>query len=491
MKKIWIAAIAAVFLLAGAGAGSAMSYGSDEALPEGFSVGGLPLGGKSPEEALEAIRTRIVDLEGVRVSIDPDSLGEGGSSRVAPGAGIPALSLRELGLRVGAEDAVRSIERHLDYSWWERARLKAQGDRGGQFGITVSWDEDALKRETERAWSRLVAEKGRNATRTIDEHDRVVYTEEKPGRRIDLSPVFEQIRELEPLSLTDPGGDGIRLVRASIVLFPPEITVAKLRKEGLDRKLVEFTTSFGTSGEGRSHNVTAAAMALNDTLLMPGEVFEYGKIVDKAEKLYGYMEAPVILKGKLTPGVGGGICQVSSTLYNAALLTGLEIVERRNHSLPVSYLPRGLDATFASGYVNFKFRNSTGKQLLIRTVVRDKAVTVKLFGTMPDNVAYRTETAEVKVNEPKTVYVAGDGISPGKHRLLQKGANGYVVESYLVKTVDGIVAERKKLAKDTYRAQDTLIAVHPDDPRLASGGTGKKPAAPDKGKSDGEFVEPV
>jgi vancomycin resistance protein YoaR len=239
---------------------------------------------------------------------------------------------------------------------------------------------------------------------------------------------------------------------------------------------------------------------LNDTLLQPGEVFEYGRIVAKAEKEYGYKEAPVILKGKLTPGIGGGICQVSSTLYNAALLTGLEIVERRNHSLPVSYLPRGLDATFADGYVNFKFRNSTGKQLLIRTVVSDKTVTVKLFGTMPDNVSYRTETAELKVNPPKTQFVADPAVTPGQQKLVQKGASGYVVEAFLIKNVDGIVAERKKLSKDTYRTQDTLIAVHPDDPRLLPSGAGTPGGAKDapssgeppaSGAEEGAFVEPV
>jgi len=499
VKKIGLVAIVAVCLLTGAGFGSAMSYGSDETLPPGFNVGGIPLGGQPPEAALETIRARIADLEGIKVSIDPESLGGSDRQDEASGgnAGIAALGLRELGLRIGAEEAVRAIERRRAYSWWERARLRAAGERGETFGITVSWDEDALKREAEAAWGTLVDEEGRDASRTIDDEDRVVYVPEKPRRRIDLSSVFEQIRGLEPDSLADEGGENVRLVRASVERFPPAITEAMLREEGIDRKIVEFSTSFATSGEGRSHNVTAAAMALNDTLLMPGEVFEYGKIVEKAEKEYGYMEAPVILKGKLTPGIGGGICQVSSTLYNAALLTGLEIVERRNHSLPVAYLPRGLDATFASGYVNFKFRNSTGKQLLIRTVVKDKTVTVKLFGTMPDNVSYRTETAELKVNAPKTVYVAGESVAPGGQRVLQQGANGYVVESYLVKTVDGVAAERKRLSRDTYRAQDTLIAVHPDDPRLAPEG-GQKPA-PESGEGgqpqppaeDGEIVEPV
>jgi vancomycin resistance protein YoaR len=271
----------------------------------------------------------------------------------------------------------------------------------------------------------------------------------------------------------------------------PDVTVAKLKEEGIERKIVEFTTSFSTSGEGRSHNVTVAAKALNETLLMPDEIFEYGKIVDKADKEYGYKEAPVILKGKLTPGIGGGICQVSSTLYNAALLSGLEIVERRHHSLVVHYLPMGLDATFADGFINFKFRNSTGKQLLIRTVVKDKTLTVKLFGTMPDSVSYRTETVELKVNPPKTVYVANDQLALGKQETLQKGEAGYVVESYRIKLINGEVAERKKLSKDTYRAQDSLIAVNPNDPRLKPEDSAPTPEPTPSPDGDEGPVEPV
>ncbi|MFC4303394.1 VanW family protein [Cohnella boryungensis] len=494
MKKIGLITMIILLMMVGAGVGSAMSYGSDEALPEEFSVGGLALGGLSPDAAIVKLNSRISELEATQVTLDSNGLNLSSESNAS--AGVAVLSLKELGLDIQAEEAIRAIERHRGYSWWERAKQRIQGMPSESYGINVAWDEAVLSRTANQAWGSLIQETGANATRTIDERDTVVYKPERMGRRIELEGAIREIRKLAPASLADTGGNQVHRVEAAVLEVPPEITVARLKEDGLERKLVEFTTSFATSGEGRSHNVTAAAKALNDTLLKPGEVFEYGKIVAKAEKEYGYKEAPVILKGKLTPGIGGGICQVSSTLYNAALLTGLEIVERRNHSLPVSYLPRGLDATFADGYVNFKFRNSTGKQLLIRTVVSDKTVTVKLFGTMPDNVSYRTETAELKVNPPKTQFVADPAVTPGQQKLVQKGASGYVVEAFLIKSVDGIVAERKKLSKDTYRTQDTLIAVHPDDPRLLPNGSGKIPQTdrsetPPSGEPSREIIEPI
>ncbi|WP_167747011.1 VanW family protein [Cohnella luojiensis] len=488
MKKGWFIAGLLTLVLIGAGVGGAISYGSVDTLPDNFIVGGLNVGGQSAEEALKEVREQVAKMESTSVSVDPKELGDDGAVESA----IPSLTLKQLGLKVDAAEAMNSIERFRDYSWWERAKLRYRGDIESTYGMKVSWDDGVFDKAAGEAWGSLVTGRSENAARTINDQDIVVYTEEKLGRQLDLPALFEQLKKHEPANLTAVPKETL-LLETEVIETPPEITVAKLKEEGIERKIVEFTTSFATSGEGRTHNVTVAAKALNETLLMPDEVFEYGKIVAKAEKEFGYKEAPVILKGKLTPGIGGGICQVSSTLYNAALLTGLDIVERRNHSLVVHYLPKGLDATFADGYVNFKFRNSTGKQLLIRTVVKDKTLTVKFFGTMPDNVSYRTETEEVKVNPPKTVYVANAIIAPGKQDTMQKGEAGYVVESYLVKLVDGEFVERKKLSKDTYRSQDTLIAVNPSDPRLHPEGATPTPTpseTPDPDEDEGP-VEPV
>ncbi|MFC5469762.1 VanW family protein [Cohnella suwonensis] len=493
-KGIWIAGISAVLLVGiGTGAGAAIRYGENDALPAGFEVAGLRLGGLSSEDALARLRSRVAELESASVVLAgvSDTAGE------AENAGAKPLTYKQLGLRIEIGEATAAIERYRDYSWWERARVRYSGDMDVIYGWTASWNEEAFLKTAGTAWGSLVAGTPENATREIDDSDRVVYTDGKPGRLMDIDDLFAQAQAHTPGSLAAVEGDIAALtLNAKIEETEPEITLAELKEEGIDRKIAEFETSFETSGEGRSHNVTVAAKALNETLLLPDEVFEYGKTVAKAEKEYGYKEAPVILKGKLTPGVGGGICQVSSTLYNAALLTGLDIVERRNHSLVVHYLPKGLDATFADGFVNFKFRNSTGKQLLIRTVVEDKTLTVKLFGTMPDNVSYRAETEELKVNPPRTIYVADAKVALGKQTVLQKGEAGYVVQSYLVKFVDGAVTERKKLSKDTYRAQDRMISVNPADPRLAPGGAkaeepGASPSQEPKPIEDEGPVEPI
>jgi vancomycin resistance protein YoaR len=478
MRIGWFIAGLLTLVVAGIGVGGAISYGSDDTLSVGFRVGGLTVGGQSPESAIQQIQTRVSELQSTRVTVNGDDLDAG----ITP----PSLTFQQLGMQVDVGEGLRAIEEYRDYTWWDRAKVRyRKNDLITEYGIKITWDENVLRKATSEVWGSLIKGQPVAATRTINDRDEVVYTPEQLGKQLDLNALLVDVRSNEPAALTVVLREPVKL-KLPVIKTAPVVTVSKLKEEGIERKIAEFTTSFTTSGEGRSHNVTVAAKALNETLLMPDEVFEYGKIVAKADKEYGYKEAPVILKGKLTPGIGGGICQVSSTLYNAALLSGLDIVERRNHSLVVHYMPKGLDATFADGYVNFKFRNSTGKQLLIRTVVQDKQLTVKLFGTMPENVTYSTETVELKVNLPKIVYVANSKLTLGKQDTLQKGEAGYVVEAYRVKKIDGAFVERRKLSKDTYRAQDTLIAVNPKDPRLSpgEGGSGGNGAAtPDPSES--------
>ncbi|WP_276353639.1 VanW family protein [Cohnella caldifontis] len=468
MRKGWLFG-AAVLLLVTAGGGTAAAayaYGGEDRLPAGFAVGGLSLEGRTASEALALVRGRLAVMENAEVEAVRPGTAADGSGAGRGGGKLPVLTMKDLGLQVQADEGIQALEEFRDRGWWEKLRGRVFGMKGGSYAFTAAWDEAVLEREVREKWGSAVSVEPKDAARAITEDDRVVYTAEAMGAKVDVPALISKVRELKPGSLADPDAGKRRSLKLPVAKVVPRVTVASLKAEGIERKIAEFTTSFETSGAGRSHNVTAAAMALNETLLMPDEVFEYGKIVRKADREYGYQEAPVIVQGKLTPGIGGGICQVSSTLYNAILQAGLEVVERRNHSLIVHYLPPGLDATFADGFVNFRFRNSTGKQLLIRTVVHDKHVTVKLFGTMDESVSYRLETKTQQVVPPKVKYVGNESVAPGEDKVLQQGEPGYVVDTYRIKLVNGREVSRERLPRSTYRAQEELIAVNPADPRL-------------------------
>ncbi|WP_168735556.1 VanW family protein [Cohnella fermenti] len=428
MRKWWIAAIVGVIVLgvgAGTAGGRAIREG-DNVLPPNLRVGGLQLGGMSSEQALGILEARIRELEGTTVGLN------GALSDAA------SLTLAELGMSVGAKEAAADLEAFGKAKWHQRGKMKKE--LRADYEMEATWDEAELRSETARAWGELGASEPRDASRTITAQDEVVYTPEAVGTEADLAALRASIVELTPQSLADSPSGAYKLA-LPLQGVAPATTVASLKEEGLSRKIMEFATSFATSGEGRSYNVAAAAAALDGTLLLPGDEFSYADIVAKAEQDYGFREAPVIQNGKLVPGIGGGICQVSSTLYNAIIrVDGITVTQRRNHSIPVSYLPLGLDATFADGYIDFRFRNDTGKQLLIRTVVEDKTLTVKLFGTMDENVSYEIETVR------------------------QQGGEGIVIESYRVRKVNGEATERTKLATSTYKTQNGLVAVNPAEP---------------------------
>lgn len=452
------------------------------ALPADVSVGGLALGGMGADAAIAKIRARIEARLDERVTLVHEH------RPLSPGQGVsgPAPTWRELGLQLNAEEAIRAIAHYRDAGWLNgRAAARAVVKR---FPVEAVWDEEMFAEKAEAMWGAIAEKAPIDAVRAIDASDRVVYVPETPGETLDLSSLLAEFKKHAPATLgkTAPAANEPLEIEARlpVVLVQPGITTAALQAQGISRKIAEFSTSFAASGEGRVHNVKATADALDDIVLLPGETFDYGAVVAKARRVYGYQAAPVILKGKLVPGIGGGICQVSSTLYNAVVrVSDLEIVERRNHSLPVNYLPQGTDATFAEGSINFRFRNDTGKRLLIKASVREKRLTVKLFGTMADNVRYELETVRVKDVPPPTVYRSDAGIPVGLSRLLQAGRPGAVVDTYRLKYVDGRLAARSKLNRSVYRAQDAVFAVNPADARARHSETppspqGRTPAEP-------------
>lgn len=156
---------------------------------------------------------------------------------------------------------------------------------------------------------------------------------------------------------------------------------AKVKENDLrnvDTKISEYHTIYSGSS-GRKSNVENASKKIDDMILMPGDEFSYEKAVGPVTYENGYKDAPVIINGKTSVGVGGGVCQVSSTLYNTQLKAGLLPTQRRNHSKAVSYVPRGLDATLASGSIDYKFKNTYDYPIVINTYTKDSNVYIEFW----------------------------------------------------------------------------------------------------------------
>ncbi len=148
--------------------------------------------------------------------------------------------------------------------------------------------------------------------------------------------------------------------------------------------LSEFSTTFNSKVKGRTENISLAAKTIDGTILMPGEEFSFNNVVGATTIARGYKNAPVIVDGEFVEGVGGGVCQVSTTLFNSVLRAGIDITSRRNHSLPVAYVPKGTDAAVASS-LDFKFKNTLSNPVYIQAFVEKSKVYFRVYGSQADS----------------------------------------------------------------------------------------------------------
>ncbi|MFB5763804.1 VanW family protein [Paenibacillus medicaginis] len=423
-------------------------YADRNIVPEGVTVGGHSVGGMKLDEAAARIRSDLQELERIPLVLTDQET-------KAPDVRI---TLGEAGVSYHSDRFLQALEGLKQGNLLQRVQARVS--------FPDFWDIEArrrpevLEKRLNAEWEKARYGKSVNAVRRIEADDTVKYIPEVSVYRIQWKELHARLDESLPsdFSVLQPtDSSGIKLT-IPIAIQEPAATIESLKKEGIERRIARFSTNLRGSSAGRIYNVAAAAKAVDGMILEPDGIFDYGKVIATAESKYGFREAPVIVNGQLQPGIGGGICQVSSTVYNAALRTGLEIVERRNHSLPVSYLPKGLDATYATGSINFRFRNNTGKHLLLRAGVRNGVLTVKFFGSFPPNVSYRLESRTIEVLSPPVSYV-NSGLPGSGQQLVQAGKPGYVVDTYRIKLIDGKPVEKVRISHDTYKAQKRIFAV--------------------------------
>ncbi|MDI3298155.1 MAG: VanW family protein [Bacillota bacterium] len=190
---------------------------------------------------------------------------------------------------------------------------------------------------------------------------------EQPGEQIDVAATVRTV-------LDAPAGSRVRAVRLPV---EPRITARLLRS--MTRVLGSYRTWLEGSWE-RVHNIEVGAAAVDYFLVKPGEVFSFWRALGEPTRERGYLEAPVISGEAFVPGVGGGLCQLSSTLYNAVLDARLEVVERHGHSLAVDYVPPGRDATVAWDMLDFRFRNDSDGPILVRARIEGWQLHVWILG---------------------------------------------------------------------------------------------------------------
>ena len=303
---------------------------------------------------------------------------------------------------------------------------------------------------------------------------------EKEPDKIDIDKIYEEVHKeakdayytKEPFQIF-PEVDGVDFnveeakkqleedkeeYTIKLTITKPKVTVDQIGTEAFPDRLSIFTTRYNAADTNRTTNLRIACNKINGKVLMPGETFSYNKTLGERTPAAGYKNAKVYEAGQVVDGIGGGICQISSTLYNAVLMANLDVTDRSNHQFVTSYLPAGRDATVVYGAIDFQFKNTRKTPIKINAGISGGIATVSIFGIKDENDYTVTFETRTLATLPVTVkYVEDKSLAPGQEVVKQSGHTGVQTETYIIKSKDGKVVSKSLLSKDTYNAMQKII----------------------------------
>jgi vancomycin resistance protein YoaR len=252
----------------------------------------------------------------------------------------------------------------------------------------------------------------------------------------------------------------LRFAVLPVQASPPKLSTNAAEAMHIHSLVSDYTTVFG-GVPNRIHNVELVAHLVDDKLIAPGSTFSFNQTTGERNAAKGFLVAPVIVNGELTTGLGGGVCQVSTTVFNAAFEAGLPITERTNHALYISHYPQGRDATVNYPDVDLKFVNDTANWLLLRTYVTPSSLTVGLYGTPVDRKVTSTTTPLVAHGVPPVKKTIDPSLKPGEKVVDDPGSPALSTSV----TRDVYAADGKLLYHNTwyssYRSVPKLVRIGP------------------------------
>ncbi len=404
----------------------------------GISVAGINLGGKSRSEAVQLLSLLekkhrdkkitlyyneiIVTVDGVSIDyhIDVD-----GTTEEAWNYGHNGL-------------------------WWDRIqKIRNAAQYGYESPLKINYDERKLANLIEQ-WETLIARPPRNATMSIG-HGKMIPEEQ--GRRLSSDDLRSLILDA---FMKKENEEALVL---PVIVLDPVVTVDVIESAGIREPLSVYSTLFNKQDANRSTNIKVAACKVNGYILYPDQVFSFNDIVGPREKVYGFKEALEIMDGELISGVGGGICQLSSTLYNVALLANLEIIERHNHSKSLSYIPLGRDATVVFGSLDFKFANNTSNPIMVIAEVQDNKLSVGIFGQHSLAEVVEIISVNQEAIPPATIKKDDTSLYLGEVQIVKEGKPGCSITTLRVVRLGNQEIKREILSKDFYLPDHTVMKV--------------------------------
>jgi len=455
-----ILALGAVALLAV----SMQQFQANDEIAANVRIAGIDVGGLTPSEAQARLESRLRSSLSAEVKL------------IHPN-GTYTISREKLGVVTLLDEAVREAMRvGRAGSLLERMGTRLQLWRSGRdISIPVWFDQHRLRQTLEEIAAEIDCEPVDAQVRVTDD-DQV---EKVPGQ-IGVTLQIDKSQAAVKQALADPFQQTVTLV---VLNQPPNISTEDL--QDIEVVLGSYSTPFNPGQVSRSHNLRLAMSRINNTLLLPGEEFSLNETVGPRSVETGYRMAPIFSNNEVVPGIGGGVCQVSTTTYNAALLANMEMIERRPHSRPVPYCPAGRDATVVYGQTDMRFKNSLKHPVLILGGVKGNRLWVKILGKAEDDYDVKLIRTGISRSAYATKEVPDPELEEGQREIETEGRNGLRVTLIReVYTKDGKLVKRQTLHTDVYRAQTEIVRVgtKPTEAELA-------PA--DESSSPGSALSPV
>lgn len=419
---------------------SATIYAWDQHLiVDGVTISDVDVGNMTMDQAKETMELEVERLLGQTVKLNVDEQ-------------VKEVKLEDLGLNVSADAALEEA-----YQVSRRGTIinkvlaKMKTSEGIKLGLAQEWDEDKLLQRLNNDLGEF-NKPAKDASFDINPNNSMAIKKEVVGRVIDTEDLVDRIKDIDIFSQVPEF-----TVKYKDQL--PIVTAAQLEEQKITGLLASYTTRFDPSQIARSENVRIAARAMDKAVIKPGDTLSFNKIVGERTVEAGYKDAYIIVNGKFVPGLAGGICQVSSTLYNTGLLANLPVTQRSNHDLAISYVPLGQDATVAYPDLDLKFNNNTGGYLLVRTKVSSNSVTIELYGKVVQGqevlISSKIESV-IPVEEQRLV---DETLAHGASRTTQEGQPGYVVKSFRTIKLNGNIKNTETLNQSKYSPLPKIISV--------------------------------
>lgn len=408
----------------------------DKVYPEVY-VYGVNIGGLNKEEVVSVLNDKLAQAimdKKLKVVVGDKSL---------------ELSYSELNLTYNTEDiATEALAYGKDEGLFAKKSL-IKGKNTINLNADISFDEESLVAFEDKVLEEVNIEP-KNAEIVINSGN-ITITPEVSGKTIDKEELHNKLIE-------SINGDPSDEVELTFDLVEQE---AKIKAEDLKEitgVISSYSSKYSNTGDGRVKNMEIAASTINGTIVMPGEEFSYNALIGDTTPEKGYEKANTYVGNEIVPDYGGGICQVSTTLYRAVMRANIRSTERTNHSLTVSYSEPGLDATVANPYLDYKFVNTYDFPIYIQGYVSGGVVNFSIYGNVEamGNKTYDLVNEILEKYDPEVKYEEDSTMEEGTEKVVSYGMPGYKANSYQVTYENGVEVDRELISTDVYMTTNTV-----------------------------------